>query len=129
MANSCTVTKQHIECAKKLRRFPCWMAKNSSPMYFIWRECNFEMRDCQSLLEYKAVNVKRQCRIFVEPWSDSIHIVLWRNDGFLHSFHDFSKSNAFRKNLIRMEFILHKIFFRMNILSISKTLWMFFNLH
>ncbi len=83
----------------------------------------------QSLLEYKSANVKRQCRIFVKPWSDSIHIALWRNDGFLHSFHDFSKSNALSKNLIRMEFIPHNIFFRMSILSMRKILWMFFNLH
>ncbi len=38
----------------------------------------------QSLLEYKAMNVERQRHIFVEPWSNSIHIALWRNDGFLH---------------------------------------------
>ncbi len=83
----------------------------------------------QSLLEYKAMNVERQCRIFVEPWSDSMHTALWRNDGFLHLFHDLSKSNAFSENSKRMKFILHKIFFRISILSSSKTLWMFFNSH
>ncbi len=57
------------------------------------------------LLEFKAMHVERQCRIFIELWSDSIHILLWRNNGFLHSFRDFSKSNAFSKNLIRMKFI------------------------
>ncbi len=82
----------------------------------------------QSLLEYKAMNVERQCRIFVKPWSDSILIALWRNDGLLDSFYNFSNSNRFRENLIRTKFILHKIFFRMSILSCSKTLCMFFNL-
>ncbi len=55
----------------------------------------------QSLPEYKAMNVEGQHRIFIEPWSNSIYITLWKNDGFLHLFHDFSKSNAFSKNLIR----------------------------
>ncbi len=36
----------------------------------------------QSLLEHKAMNEERQHHIFVEPWSDSIHIALWKNDGF-----------------------------------------------
>ncbi len=57
------------------------------------------------------MNVERQHRIFVEPWSDSIHITLRRSDGILHSFHDLSKSNAFSENLIKTKFILHKIFF------------------
>ncbi len=61
-------------------------------------------------------------------WYDSIHIDLRRNDGFLHLFRDFTESNAFSENLIRMKFILHKIYFRMGILSSSKTSWMFFNL-
>ncbi len=79
------------------------------------KNCNEKHAHHQSLLEYKAMNVERQHRIFIEPWSDSIHVALWRNDRFLHSFHDFSKSNAFRENLIRMKFILHKIIFQMNI--------------
>ncbi len=54
------------------------------------------------------MNKERQHRIFVEPWSDSIDIALWRNDGFLHLFHVFSKSNAFCKNLKRAKFILKK---------------------
>ncbi len=83
----------------------------------------------QNLLEYKAMNVEKQRRIFVEPWSDSIHIALRRNNGFLHSFHDFSKSNAFSENFMRTNFILHKILFRMSILSGGKTSWMFSNLH
>ncbi len=62
-------------------------------------------------------------------WSDLIHITLWRNDGFLHSFHNFLKSNAFGENLIRTKFILHKIFFQVSILSSNKILWMLFNLH
>ncbi len=33
--------------------------------------------------------VERQHRIFIEPWPDSIHIALWRNDRFLHSLIDF----------------------------------------
>ncbi len=65
----------------------------------------------QNLLEYKATNVERQCRICIELWSDLIHVALWRNDGFLHSFHDFSKNNAFSENLIRTKFILQLIFF------------------
>ncbi len=36
--------------------------------------------------------------------------------------------NAFRENFIRTKFILHKIFFRMSILSSKKTSRMFFNL-
>ncbi len=83
----------------------------------------------QSLLEYKAMNAERQRRIFVEPWSDSIHIASWRNDGFLYSFHDFSKNSAFREILIRTKFILHKIFFPMSVLSRSKISWMLFNLY
>ncbi len=59
----------------------------------------------------------------------SVQSYLWRNDGFIHSFCNFSKSNAFNKNLIRTKFILHKIFFRMRILSSSKTSWMLINLH
>ncbi len=47
---------------------------------------------------------------------------------FLQSFLNFSKSNAFGEHLIKMQFILHKIFFRMSILLSSKILWMFFNL-
>ncbi len=80
-------------------------------------------------LEFKAMNVERQCRIFVEFWSDSILIALWRNNVFLHSFRDFSKNNAFSANLMRTESILQKIFFRIGIPSSSKTSWMFFNLH
>ncbi len=88
-----------------------------------------EVHDALRQSLYKAMNVERQHRIFIEQWSDSIHIALCWNDGFLHSFHDFWKSNAFRENLIRTEFILQKIFFRMSILSSSKALWMFFKLH
>ncbi len=60
-------------------------------------------------------------------WSNLIHVTLQRNDEFLHIFYNFSKSNAFGKNF-RTKFILHKIFFRMSILSSRKTLRMFFNL-
>ncbi len=60
------------------------------------------------------MNVERQHRIFIKTWSDSIHIALWRNDGFLQSFYDFSKSNAFSENLIRMEFISDVILVRLN---------------
>ncbi len=74
----------------------------------------------QSLLEYKAMNVGRQRRILIEPWSGSIRIALWKVDGFLHSFCDFSKSIAFIENLIRTKFILHKIFFRMSIFRAAK---------
>ncbi len=61
-------------------------------------------------------------------WSDLIHVTLWRNYEFLHSFGNFSKSNAIGENFIRTKFILHKIFLQMSILSSRKTLWMFFNL-
>ncbi len=61
-------------------------------------------------------------------WSDLIRVTLWSNDGFLHSFCNFSKSNAFGKNFISTKFILHKIFFRMSILSSRKTLQIFFDL-
>ncbi len=59
-----------------------------------WEACvpSLHYTSPQSLLEYKAMNVERQHRIFVEPRSDSIHIALCRNYGFLHSFHNFSKS-------------------------------------
>ncbi len=62
-------------------------------------------------------------------WSDLIHATLWKNDGIFHSFCNFSKSNAFGKNFIRTKLILHKIFFRMSILSSRKTSCIFFNLH
>ncbi len=61
-------------------------------------------------------------------WSELIYVTLWRNDGFLHSFCNFSKSNAFGKNFIRTKFILHKIFFQISILSSKKTSRMFFSL-
>ncbi len=61
-------------------------------------------------------------------WSDLLHITLWRNDEFLHSFCNFSKSNAFGENFIRIKFILHKIYFRMSIFSSRKTLRVFFDL-
>ncbi len=61
-------------------------------------------------------------------WSDIIRVTLWRNNVFLHSFRNFSKSNVFSKHLIRTKFILYKIFFRVSILSSNKTSWMFFNL-
>ncbi len=75
------------------------------------------------------MNVKKQRCIFVEPLSDSIHIALSRNNGFLHLFRDFLKSNAFSENLVRIKFILHEIFLWMSILSSSKTSRMFINLH
>ncbi len=60
--------------------------------------------------------------------SDLIHVTLWRNDGIMHSFFNFSKSNAFGENFIRTKFFLHKIFFWMSILSSRKTSRMSFNL-
>ncbi len=75
------------------------------------------------------MNVEKQHRIFVEPWYDSIHTALWRNNRFWHLFHDFLRSNALSENLIRKKSILHTIFFQMTIHSSSKTPWMFFNLH
>ncbi len=88
-------------CSKSLRPtfiFPYWKVKATS----------MEHGHNQSLLEYKAVNVKLgNCACVI----DLIHITLWRNDGFLHSFCNFSKSNTFSKNFIRTKFILHKIFF------------------
>ncbi len=78
----------------------------------------------QSLLEYEAENVKLgNCACVVRPT-----VTLRRNDGFLHSFYNFLKSNAFGENFIRTKFILHKIFFQMSILLSRKTLRMFFNL-
>ncbi len=58
----------------------------------------------------------------------AIHITISRNDEFLHSFCNLLKSNACGENLIRTKFMLHKIFFRMRILSSRKTSPMFFNL-
>ncbi len=54
-------------------------------------------------------------------WSDLIHATLGRNDGFLYSFCNFSKSNTCGENFIRTKFILHKLFFWMRILSSRKT--------
>ncbi len=34
-------------------------------------------------------------------WSDLIHVTLWRNNGFLQLFCNFSKSDAFDENFIR----------------------------
>ncbi len=59
--------------------------------------------------EYKAMNVKLGT---APAWSDLIHVTLWRNDGFLHLFFNFSKSNAFGENFIRTKFILIKFFFK-----------------
>ncbi len=64
----------------------------------------------------------------VPAWSDLIHVTLWRNYGFLHSFCNFSKSYVFGENFVRTKFILHKIFFWMSVLSSRKTLRMSFNL-
>ncbi len=80
----------------------------------------------QNVLEYKAMNAKLgNCACVVrsntcKPYREMMD--------FLHSFCNFLKSNVFGKNFIRTEFILHKIFFRMSILSSRKTLRMFFNL-
>ncbi len=60
-------------------------------------------------------------------WSDLIRVTVLKNNGFLHSFCNFSKNNAFGENFIRTKFILCKIFFRMSIFSSRKTLRMFFN--
>ncbi len=79
----------------------------------------------ESLLEYKAWMWNLAT---VPAWSDLIHVILWRNDGFLHSYCNFSKSNAFSENFVRTKFILHKIFFLMSILSSRKTSRMLFNL-
>ncbi len=59
------------------------------------------------------MNVESQRRIFVEPWSESIHIALWRNHGLLHSFHDFSKSNAFwqKQSLFSIKFSFEWVYF------------------
>ncbi len=62
-------------------------------------------------------------------WSDLIHVAIWRNDGFLCSFCNFSKSSTFGENFMRIKFILHKIFFRTSILSSRKTSQMFFDLY
>ncbi len=64
----------------------------------------------------------------VPAWSDLIRVTLWRNNGFLLSFCNFSKSNAFGENFIGIKFIMHKILRQMSILSSRKTLRMFFNL-
>ncbi len=78
----------------------------------------------QRLLEYKAMIVKLgKCACVVRP-----NVTLWKNDGFLQLFCNFSKSNAFGENFIRTKFILHKIFFRINIRSSRKSSWMFVNL-
>ncbi len=61
------------------------------------------------------------CVVWPNTWN------LMRNYGFLHSFCNFSKSNAFGENYIRTKFIPPKIFFWMSILSSRKTLWIFFN--
>ncbi len=59
-------------------------------------------------------------------WFDLIYVTSWRNDGILHWLCNFSKSNAFGENFRRTKFILHKIFFRIGILSSRKISWMFF---
>ncbi len=61
--------------------------------------------------------------------SGIIHVTLRRNDGFSHSFHNFSRSNAFGENFIITRFIFHKIFFRISILLSWKTSRMFSNLY
>ncbi len=65
----------------------------------------------------------------VPAWCDLIYVTLRRNDEFLHSLCNFSKSNAFDENFVRVKFILYKFFFLMSILSSRKTSRMFFNLY
>ncbi len=106
----------------------CFLTKNEISMVCLYALRLFAMGGNelrQSLLEYKPMNAKLgDCA----AWSDLIHVILWRNNGFLHSFCNFSKNNAFGENFIRTKFILHKIFFRMSIRSSKKTSRMFFNL-
>ncbi len=99
--------------------------KNKLSVHIALKSAQFNDLFGQSLLEYKAMNVKLGNHAYV---SDLIHVTLWRNDGFLHSFCNFSKSNAFDENFLRTKFILHKIFFRISVLSNRKTLLMFFSL-
>ncbi len=40
----------HMVCAKMLCQFPCWSAKELSPMYFKWCEHNFQMRTVNLLV-------------------------------------------------------------------------------
>ncbi len=61
------------------------------------------------------------CRSNFHAARHSVVAPLWRNNGFLHSSRNFSKSNAFSENLMKTKFILHKIFFRMSTFSNCKT--------
>ncbi len=86
---------------------------------------HYQNGNSQSLLEYKAMNVKLgNCACVVQPNACNLR----RDGGFLHSFCNFSKNSAFGENFIRTKFILHKLFFQMSILLSRKTLRMFFNL-
>ncbi len=76
----------------------------------------FELYAIYALLRFsKAKSIKLWLwNLATAPaWSDLIHVTLRRNDGFLHSFFNFSRSDTFGQIFIRTKFILHKIFFRM----------------
>ncbi len=78
----------------------------------------------------KLINVYRSWKQILREFSLFLNRVITVDETwFLLSFRNFSKSNVFSENLMRMKFILHKIFFQMSILSSSATSWMFFNLH
>ncbi len=71
-----TIMKRHTVCSKKLRQFPSWMAVESSPMYFVWRECTFQLSTVNLLaailmpysiiLFYEHSTLKLWCEILVE---------------------------------------------------------------
>ncbi len=52
-----------MECAKKLRQFPCWITKNLPSMYVIWCEHNFQMRIANLLV---AILLPYLVRLFYE---------------------------------------------------------------
>ncbi len=54
---------------------------------------------CQSLIEFKAMNVEKQRHIFVELWSDSIHIYPWVGYTLFANYYKTSRKWKFhRKN-------------------------------
>ncbi len=82
----CIISRTFLSMANDKELIP---AKN-------WADIIHHFR--QSLLEYKAMNVERQCRIFVEPWSDSIPIVL----SWLYTYR-FSHLDMFVHYFVRMQ--------------------------
>ncbi len=64
----------------------------------------------------------------VPAWSDLIYVTLWRNDGFSHSFYNFSKVMHLAKILLEQSLFAIKFSFEWVYFQTKKPRCMFFNL-